>query len=746
MIYFPVVVVRFMDNPIQNYSVLSWNIRGLNSVARQEEIRQVVQMHKPMLLCLQETKMQDINRTTILNALGCDYLDNYLFLPANGARGGILLAWRDNFLRLDNVHLTTNTISALVTDMRTNVPWTITGVYGPQTDVEKKEFLNELRQLKQWAQPTWLIAGDFNLICNEDDKNNDRLDRRMMLRFRRTLNHLGVAEIPLQGRKFTWSNDQNHPTMTRIDRIFCTPAWEEIYAQPVIYPLSSSVSDHCPLFLAPLSTVPPSTKFRFESFWIEMPGFKECVAQAWQEEVPAHHNPFMRLRIKLSRTAKALRQWAKTLIPQGKLAMAICREVIYQMDAAREARQLTEEERELKKLLKHRLLGLAAIEKARAKQKSRLRWLKKGDINSKYFQIMANFRKRKNFIHALQKDTGTVTTQGEKHQVIYDHFLQHIGTYIPRSCSLNFETLGWSQHQLHHLEEPFTEHEITQIIKQLNKEKAPGPDGYIGAFFAACWDIVKNDIMLALTHFYNLNSQNLHFLNQAYVVLIPKKKDPIKVSDYKSCDSFRMSLYADAAAVFIQLTAEDYRATNLLLHIFGEASGLKTNLEKTEIYPIRCDNINLAEVLGNDQRTSLFPCRYLGLPLHYRKLPRASIQPLVQHVANRLPGWKRRYFTYPGREVLIKSVLSAIPVFFFLTVFRLPIWAIHRLERFQRSFLWRGDEPDKIHGGHCLVKWSNCARPKKLVGLGIKEFNRALRLRWLWFAWDDQERPWKGIH
>lgn len=65
------------------------------------------------------------------------------------------------------------------------------------------------------------------------------------------------------------------------------------------------------------------------------------------------------------------------------------------------------------------------------------------------------------------------------------------------------------------------------------KEKEPGPDGYIGAFFSSCWDIIKEDMIRAITQFYNLNSQGLHFLNQAYVVLIPKKGDPQKVTDYR---------------------------------------------------------------------------------------------------------------------------------------------------------------------------------------------------------------------
>ena len=134
-----------------------------------------------------------------------------------------------------------------------------------------------------------------------------------------------VKEIPLQGKKYTWSNEQSSPTMTHIDRIFCTPNWEELYRQPVIYPLSSSVSGHSPLFMAPIFQMPPNTKFRFESFWLELPGFIDCVKQTWDKQVPTQHNPFMKLHIKLSRTAKALKTWSRSLIPSGRLTMALAR-------------------------------------------------------------------------------------------------------------------------------------------------------------------------------------------------------------------------------------------------------------------------------------------------------------------------------------------------------------------------------------------------------------------------------------
>jgi hypothetical protein len=84
----------------------------------------------------------------------------------------------------------------------------------------------------------------------------------------------------------------------------------------------------------------------------------------------------------------------------------------------------------------------------------------------------------------------------------------------------------------------------------------------------------------------------------------------------------------------------------------------------------------------------------------------------------------------------------------FVTVYKLPHWAKREINRYRRSFLWRGEDPDKVCGGQCLVKWAVCTWPKKWGGLGIKDlenFGRVLRLRWMWFKWDELDMPWKHM-
>jgi hypothetical protein len=132
-----------------------------------------------------------------------------------------------------------------------------------------------------------------------------------------------------------------------------------------------------------------------------------------------------------------------------------------------------------------------------------------------------------------------------------------------------------------------------------------------------------------------------------------------------------MSLYADDVVVFLRLVAEEWGITNAILQIFAQASGLITNLNKTELYPIQCQETDLTFLSASNTTVSSFPCQYLWLPLHFRKLPRDLLHPLIQKIGDRLLGWKKNFLSYPSRELLVKTVLYALPTFF-LTVFKMP--------------------------------------------------------------------------
>uniref|UniRef100_A0A453EY65 Reverse transcriptase domain-containing protein n=1 Tax=Aegilops tauschii subsp. strangulata TaxID=200361 RepID=A0A453EY65_AEGTS len=63
--------------------------------------------------------------------------------------------------------------------------------------------------------------------------------------------------------------------------------------------------------------------------------------------------------------------------------------------------------------------------------------------------------------------------------------------------------------------------------------KAPGPDGFTAEFLRACWTIIKADICAAFDKLYTMNDGGFHKLNEALLVLLPKKPDASTLADYR---------------------------------------------------------------------------------------------------------------------------------------------------------------------------------------------------------------------
>jgi exonuclease III len=228
-------------------SFLIWNVRGLNDKARRDNLRKVVDDAQPAVVCLQETKLSHISERDIISFLGQDST-SFVFLPAQQTCGGILIAWRDSSFTVSHHRVHRHSVSVQFSNNE-DPAWWFTGVYGPQRDDEKLHFLEELRKIHADCPGPWMLAGDFNMIYCSKDKNNENINRAMMGRFRRFVNDFDLKEIPLLGRRYTWSNERDSPTLVKLDRVLCTNDWEEIYSENVLQSHATEMSDHCPLIL-----------------------------------------------------------------------------------------------------------------------------------------------------------------------------------------------------------------------------------------------------------------------------------------------------------------------------------------------------------------------------------------------------------------------------------------------------------------------------------------------------------------
>jgi hypothetical protein len=224
--------------------------------------------------------------------------------------------------------------------------------------------MQEIRDIRAQCAGPWLIGGDFNLIYKDKDKNNSNLNRAMMGRFCWLINDLSIKEVPLVGRRFTWSSSVSgsSPMLVKLDWVFCSMDWEDIFPNCLLQSAANEDSDYCPLILGLVDGYPRKKRFRFECFWPKFQGFHEVVQTAWAS-VPPTRCPLetLSLSLKIKATMKGLQSWSDRKVGNFIWQLDLAREIVHQLEIARDGRQLSPLEIMLHNNLKKLSLALSSL-------------------------------------------------------------------------------------------------------------------------------------------------------------------------------------------------------------------------------------------------------------------------------------------------------------------------------------------------------------------------------------------------
>jgi hypothetical protein len=203
------------------------------------------------------------------------------------------------------------------------------------------------------------------------------------------------------------------------------------------------------------------------------------------------------------------------------------------LDRLEEERSLNEVEKERKRQICRELEASLLQEEISWRQKSRIRWLKEGDKCTKFFHQVANANRRNNSIESLVVD-GTLSSDPtivSNHIVnFYDSLFTETHGWKPRLDNLEFDTL--SNSEALSLEEPFEEREVWEVIKGMDGDKAPGPDGFSMAFYQECWEVIKGDLMAVFADFHE-RGKFVKCINSTFIALIPKVHGAKDIKDFR---------------------------------------------------------------------------------------------------------------------------------------------------------------------------------------------------------------------
>jgi hypothetical protein len=173
--------------------------------------------------------------------------------------------------------------------------------------------------------------------------------------------------------------------------------------------------------------------------------------------------------------------------------------------------------------------------------------------------------------------------------------------------------------------------------------------------------------------------------------------------------------YADDTLLFSDHDPNRIRNLKIVLTLFEKVSGMRINFNKSEFLSLNlgADQVHeIAHIL--DCPMGQFPFKYLGVPIHFEKLKRDDLQPVIDRLLKSVSGWRGRLLAYSSRFELIKTCLASIPIYL-LSFIKFPKWTIKLIESQMVHCLW--NNTSECHRYH-LTAWQQVNMKKEFGGGG----------------------------
>ena len=146
--------------------VLAWNVRGLNSIQKQNEVNHFIQKYAVGLVGLLEHKVKLSN----LGKLYQKVFVNWCFTSNSSYHSGgrIVVAWKAGCFTVNIVAASSQFVHCHVTPVSGRKPFYCTFVYAFNDAGMRQDLWRDLLLLN--TQEPWIVCGDFNCVMALDER------------------------------------------------------------------------------------------------------------------------------------------------------------------------------------------------------------------------------------------------------------------------------------------------------------------------------------------------------------------------------------------------------------------------------------------------------------------------------------------------------------------------------------------------------------------------------------------------
>ncbi|GKU91868.1 hypothetical protein SLEP1_g5682 [Rubroshorea leprosula] len=447
------------------------------------------------------------------------------------------------------------------------------GVTADGNEVEIAQKIEEMedkdRRAKQALEKQDEKEGDFNAVKEHQERAGSRGNAREIREFKNFIMDLGLIDLPLIGRKYTWYHS-NGTSMSRLDRFLVSEEWLLNWEDVRQWGLKGSISDHCPILLKNQKVDWGPKPFKFFDVWMEQPGFEKLIHDSWSS-TKIHGWKGYILKEKLKRLKGALKNWSRNYMVEVDKKICIAEDKIAELDMKGERQRLTVGEVQARKESFAKLLKNVRIKNRIWHQKARRMWLREGDANTAFYHKCIKSRLMKNEINCIMVNGCQRVEVDDIREEIAKYFqslFKNEEWVRPTLGGLNFNQIFESQNQM--LTAQFSKEEIKAAIWDCDSSKEPGPDGFHFNFIKKNWEIIKREVIDFIKEFHD-KGRIVKGLNESFVVLIPKVSNPEKIEEFRPISLINVSykILSKLLANRLRRVLEDIIGENQMAFIAG---------------------------------------------------------------------------------------------------------------------------------------------------------------------------------
>ena len=226
------------------------------------------------------------------------------------------------------------------------------------------------------------------------------------------------------------------------------------------------------------------------------------------------------------------------------------------------------------------------------------------------------------------------------------------------------------------------------------------------------------------------------FIIAAEVLSISIRNNPkiIGVDDQKICQ------YADDTTLFLRFNKESIDTTLRMFDDFQKISGLKVNLDKTEIFPIgSIKNSIVPMYVHKNIKWSQAGVTALGIFITHDTdtLIKQNFEPILTKIQNIIHIWKMRDLTLFGKVTVIKAFLQSQLVYQLSVLPSPDNKFMKRIEKLLFNFLW-SNKPDKIKRSTMY-----CSKDDGGINMpSIECQDKSLKVAWIQRIFQSRDENW----